>query len=193
MQITIARTLPEHLREAAADIYYEAFRRKLGPLLGAEARAKAALAASFDLDCIIAALENDKLLGIVALQQGSKRFAKLRFSTMRNHYGLFEGTYRLALMTVFESYNRHSGLYIEAIAVAPEARGRGIGTLLLDNVTGYAREKGYPHLTLEVVNTNPNAQRLYEREGFKVVKTSEYGVFTQGLGFTESFEMQKPV
>jgi GNAT superfamily N-acetyltransferase len=193
MQVTITRKLLEHLRTDAAAIYYEAFRRKLGPLLGAEAKAKAALAADFDLTCVIAALEGDKLLGIAALQHSGKSFTNLRFGTMRRHYGFFEGSFRLALMTVFENYNRHSGLYIEAIAVAPDARGKGIGTLLLNTVTEYAREKGYSHLTLEVVNTNPDARRLYEREGFKVVKTSEYGMFTQGLGFTGSVEMMKPV
>ena len=53
------------------------------------------------------------------------------------------------------------------IAVAPEHRGRGIATRLLERVfelTGVGGRRGY---TLEVRVSNANAIRLYERLGFR--------------------------
>jgi ribosomal protein S18 acetylase RimI-like enzyme len=193
MQIVITRKLPEHLREAAAEVYYEAFRRKFRLLLGAEAKAKAVLAADFNPDYAFVALEGDKVLGIAGIQHDGKHFVALRLSTMQHHLGWLSGLYHFTMMKLFERTQRRGELMMDGIAVAPDARGKGIGTRLLATVLEYARENGFKYVRLDVVNTNPDARRLYEREGFRIVKTSEYGVFTRGLGFTASSEMHKLV
>ena len=54
--------------------------------------------------------------------------------------------------------------YIEHVAVSSEARGKGVGTRMLQWVEAKARERGATLLTLLVVNGNP-AYRLYERAG----------------------------
>jgi ribosomal protein S18 acetylase RimI-like enzyme len=53
-----------------------------------------------------------------------------------------------------------------AMWVAPEVRGRGAATALIDAVMGWARAGGYETLRLEVGDANENAVRLYERMGF---------------------------
>jgi ribosomal protein S18 acetylase RimI-like enzyme len=53
-----------------------------------------------------------------------------------------------------------------AIGVVPEARGRGIGSALLDALLALAREQGFRALSLAVDRQNP-ARRLYERKGFR--------------------------
>lgn len=55
---------------------------------------------------------------------------------------------------------------IRALAVAPAARGRGIGRLLLNAVTGRARERGIRHLVLLTQAGMVTAQRLYTTSGF---------------------------
>jgi ribosomal-protein-alanine N-acetyltransferase len=55
------------------------------------------------------------------------------------------------------------------IAVAPEARGRGVGRRLLDAMLTHAAEAGAHTAYLEVRVSNAVAQRLYERAGFAVV------------------------
>ena len=55
------------------------------------------------------------------------------------------------------------------IAVAPEARGRGVGRRLLDAMLTHAAEAGARTAYLEVRVSNAVAQRLYERAGFAVV------------------------
>jgi ribosomal protein S18 acetylase RimI-like enzyme len=58
-----------------------------------------------------------------------------------------------------------------SIGVAADARGRGVGTLLLDALVAEARDGGFPALTLSVEPDNP-AVRLYERAGFSRVPST---------------------
>jgi len=53
-----------------------------------------------------------------------------------------------------------------AIAVVPSARGKGVGSALLDALLGRARSAGYPSISLSVDRNNAGAIELYERHGF---------------------------
>ncbi len=55
------------------------------------------------------------------------------------------------------------------VAVAQEARGRGIGGALVDAVVERVRERGAHDLFLEVRESNLGAQSLYRERGFVVV------------------------
>jgi ribosomal protein S18 acetylase RimI-like enzyme len=60
--------------------------------------------------------------------------------------------------------------YLQTICVAPEARGRGVGSRLM----AFAEERIFresPNFFLCVSSFNPDARRLYERLGFEVVGT----------------------
>jgi ribosomal protein S18 acetylase RimI-like enzyme len=56
---------------------------------------------------------------------------------------------------------------VRALAVAPEARGRGAGRALLQAVTGRARASGVRHLLLCTQTTMLAAQHLYTEGGFR--------------------------
>jgi ribosomal protein S18 acetylase RimI-like enzyme len=58
--------------------------------------------------------------------------------------------------------------YVASIAVAPQARGQGVGRRLLGHVEDRFRP-GARHLFLCVSSFNAAARRLYEREGFTAV------------------------
>jgi ribosomal protein S18 acetylase RimI-like enzyme len=58
--------------------------------------------------------------------------------------------------------------YIEQISVSAEARGKGIGKLLLEWAEARAREHKSTVVTLSVLSGNP-ARRLYERFGFEAI------------------------
>lgn len=66
----------------------------------------------------------------------------------------------------FSSFKASPLLNIHDIAVLPDFRGLGIGSLLLKAVEAYAREMGYCRVTLEVRVDNP-AKKVYEKAGFK--------------------------
>ncbi len=53
------------------------------------------------------------------------------------------------------------------LAVAPEARRRGVATALLRAAEERARERGARKLSLRTFSTNPQAIRLYTRFGFE--------------------------
>ncbi|MGW1779870.1 N-acetyltransferase family protein [Streptomyces sp. NPDC002143] len=57
---------------------------------------------------------------------------------------------------------------IQGLAVAEEARGRGVGRALIRAAVEEARRRGARRLTLRVLGHNAPARALYEAEGFTV-------------------------
>lgn len=58
--------------------------------------------------------------------------------------------------------------HITNIAVHPEFRNAGIGSLLMETLIDMAKKEGITSMTLEVRKGNINAQRLYFKYGFTV-------------------------
>jgi len=63
---------------------------------------------------------------------------------------------------------RGSDLYIRSMAVGPEARGQGIGTLLLNATETFAAAHQYRRLVLDTTPFLLEAVRLYELHGFRL-------------------------
>ncbi|MFI6355371.1 GNAT family N-acetyltransferase [Streptomyces sp. NPDC050743] len=59
-------------------------------------------------------------------------------------------------------------LQIQGLAVAEEARGRGLGRALIRAAVAEARGRGARRLSLRVLGHNAPARALYESEGFAV-------------------------
>ena len=70
----------------------------------------------------------------------------------------------------FSTFVARPLLNIHDLAVLGECRGQGIGGVLLQAVDARATELGCCRVTLEVVEDNPGAKRLYERTGFRMVQ-----------------------
>jgi predicted GNAT superfamily acetyltransferase len=66
-------------------------------------------------------------------------------------------------------------LYLDRVVVAPRAQRSGIGRLLYDDVTAFARGR-WPRIALEVnlQPPNPVSVAFHERMGFLAVGTREY-------------------
>lgn len=60
---------------------------------------------------------------------------------------------------------------VQNVGVAPDHRGRGLGTLLLHHALHGFRDAGLRRASLEVTAQNSGALRLYHRLGFRRVKT----------------------
>jgi ribosomal protein S18 acetylase RimI-like enzyme len=56
---------------------------------------------------------------------------------------------------------------LETLAVAVEARGRGVGTMLIEACQERLQTEGITHWSVGVVEANEGATRLYERAGFR--------------------------
>ena len=59
-------------------------------------------------------------------------------------------------------------LYIEALAVRHSERGKGVGTLLLQDAFDWALADSRQRVALHVLHGNAGARRLYERMGFSL-------------------------
>jgi ribosomal protein S18 acetylase RimI-like enzyme len=96
-------------------------------------------------------------------------------------FGLPWGWTRIRLTVVgfvfrpFLSLMRQHGVgawHITAVSVMPEARGQGVGSLMISDAIVRARAAGMTSVTLDVDVQNTGACRLYERDGFEVQATS---------------------
>jgi ribosomal protein S18 acetylase RimI-like enzyme len=56
---------------------------------------------------------------------------------------------------------------LETLAVAEQARGEGIGTMLIEACRERLRAGGVTHWTVAVVEANESASRFYEQAGFR--------------------------
>jgi GNAT superfamily N-acetyltransferase len=63
-----------------------------------------------------------------------------------------------------------AAIHLEDLVVQQNRRQEGIGTLLLDRVVDYARERGVKRLGWEVLDWNHNAIKFYESKGAKILK-----------------------
>ena len=73
------------------------------------------------------------------------------------------------LLNAFQSVSTFAArplINVHDLAVAPEFRGLGIATALLQHIEQIARERDCCKLTLEVLSGNQTAQRTYQRCGF---------------------------
>lgn len=71
--------------------------------------------------------------------------------------------------------------YIRGLAVAEEARGKGVGRALLRAAVEDARAKGFRRITLRVLGHNTGARALYESEGFVVEGVQPEEFFLDGV------------
>ena len=60
--------------------------------------------------------------------------------------------------------------YIRSMAIDPLAQSSGVGQKLLETVERHAREQGFEKLFLYTTYVLPGARRLYEKNGFNVLR-----------------------
>ncbi|RIV84532.1 GNAT family N-acetyltransferase [Aurantiacibacter zhengii] len=89
-----------------------------------------------------------------------------------------EGTVCAFLVIAWESSARREFAVIEDMAVAPQLRGKGVGSELLALALERIRQRGIEWVFLESGVANEAAHRFFEREGFNTVSH----VFARKLG-----------
>jgi ribosomal protein S18 acetylase RimI-like enzyme len=189
--IEIRTGLPETFRLQAAEVLFDAFRSKMQPIFGTPPLAIEVIAHCLNPEAILVALWDDCLVGIAGLQYEGKIFFVSQVSDFTGAYGKLSGLVRLLLLRFLDSPAQDGEVYLESMAVAPHARGRGIGTMLLQAVSDFAVANGLYTVRLDVVNTNPDAFRLYRRVGFVPVHTQRYPIMGRIFGFNSSTIMVK--
>jgi len=81
---------------------------------------------------------------------------------------------RRALPLAFMREASADEYFINTLAVFPDFQGKGIGTYLLSYAENKAREMHYNKCALSVEVSNPRARTLYERLGYRIMRTIEF-------------------
>jgi GNAT superfamily N-acetyltransferase len=84
----------------------------------------------------------------------------------------------VALLDMLEGYPDEHTWFLGLIFLAPEVRGRGLGTRLIEAVCDHARARGARALRLAVAHVHPEARRLYDRLGFRFVDNRKRTIYT---------------
>ncbi len=181
---------PETQRARAAELYWSAFSGKLGRLMGPDEAGLAFLRRVLTPDFSICAFDQTgALVGLAGLKTGAGALVGGGLRDLAAVYGWPGALWRAPLLAVLERDLAPGVLLMDGIMVADSARGQGIGTRLLDAVKARAAELGCSELRLDVIDTNPRARALYEREGFTARGTTQLGPFRRLFGFQSATTM----
>ena len=186
--------LPEKYRNSAVDLYDEAFGQKFAVAIPSKEKRILFLKKCFVLDYVIGAVYKDKLIGIAGFQtpEGSLT-GGITYSELLSELGVFKGNWAAVIFDLYERKAAPKELIMDGIAVHFEARGKGVGRHLLTEITKYAKEHKFNSVRLDVIDINSKAKALYERMGFKSVKTESYPYLKWLLGFSGSTTMELSV
>jgi ribosomal protein S18 acetylase RimI-like enzyme len=191
--VTLRRGVPAGAERQAAELYWNAFGRKLGPALNPPDKAVPFLAAHLNADRAVCALLDGQLVGLAGYQLGGRALTGGSAAAVLRAYGLLRGLRRLLLLALFERHPAPGQLVMDGIAVDPRIRGRGVGSLLMEEVAAVAVEHDCREIRLDVIDTNPRARALYERRGFTAVKTERTPYLRGLLGFGAVTTMHRAV
>jgi GNAT superfamily N-acetyltransferase len=163
---------PAHL-QSVAQLYFDAFRHQVSPILGTRTREQAVtfIRQSINPQQALTAILDGKLAGFAGLQYGNKNFLQLRLSQFTQYFGWLPGRIHFRQATLFEQPLQDGDIRIESIAVDPAVRGQGVGTWLLNAVTDFAGKQGFRAVHIDVPDIAPDLFQLCRRVGFNYVST----------------------
>jgi ribosomal protein S18 acetylase RimI-like enzyme len=189
-EIRIQHGFSDEMRAPAAALYEAAFGAKLAFAIGNQTARQAILQHSFDPSFAIVAMGGGKMLGIAGFKTATgSLLGGLSWSVLRTELGAWGALRATTVLALLERQVTMGQLLMDGLGVAPEMRGRGVGTMLLQYLIRYARESGYNTLRLDVIDTNAGARRLYERLGFVALETANFPYLKWALGFAGATQM----
>lgn len=190
--IIIEPGVREQHREQAAQGYWQAFAQKLAWPLGPQAKALDFLYENLDATHAISAVSQDgTFLGVAGFKTKDGAFIGGDFDALTKMYGIISATWRGLLISVLERECEAGTLLMDGVFVAPQSRGLGVGSLLLDAITGHASAEGFDRVRLDVIDTNPRARALYERKGFVATDQQQMGILAPVFGFRSATTLVK--
>ncbi len=193
-RLSFQRGFSEDSRYTAAQLYDEAFGPKFSVAIKSKQERLAILTSSFVPEYAIVAMHNNELIGIAGFHtvEGSLT-GGMTYKELASKLGRIKGTWAALVFSLYERKPAAGELLMDGIAVNSDFRGQGIGGRLLDEITKYASENYYEKIRLDVIDTNPRARKLYEKKGFKPIKTENFFYLRWLLGFGSSTTMKMSI
>lgn len=190
-ELSITKGFHEAERDKVAELYWEAFAPKLGFALGPAENANRFLQRVANPDFALSARDaEDNLLGLAGFKTREGSLIGGSFEDLRAVYGTFGAIWRALLLSLIERDLQKESFLMDGIFVTEAARGKGLGTALLREIKAEAAAQGCNDVRLDVIDTNPRARKLYEREGFVPGKVQHLGFLKVLFGFSSATEMR---
>jgi len=193
--IEIQKSLPPELINPAVELFLSALADKFVPILGSSFRATKLLESNIGIHSCFSALESHRVIGVLAIQTENQNFINPVFKEIKSHYGFWGAVVKSVALDCLQHSPKPGEIHIEGIAVVDSARGQGVGTKLIDALMDFAKNENFKKITLEVIDTNQRALKLYERLGFTIKKRSKIWPVNKIIGwpFDETIFMERMV
>jgi ribosomal protein S18 acetylase RimI-like enzyme len=189
--ICLQQGFTDEQRHAAAALYDAAFSAKLGVAIPDPKQRLSILTQGFQPKFCWVAMRDEELVGIAGYKnaQGSLT-GGISWRLLQTELGYRGALRALAILALLDRDHTPGELLLDGICVAANMRGQGVGSQLLQQLIQYAEREGYQRLRLDVVNTNPDAKRLYQRMGFNVTAIESFAYLKCLLGFSAADKME---
>ncbi len=113
-----------------------------------------------------------RLLGFLAFKTDSREFFRLNPAAVFARFWPWQAIRILFNLLLLAGRGASPDEFmVDAVAVSEASRGLGLGTALMKRAEDRAREMGKRKMMLQVIGENAGAIRLYERLGFRTVRT----------------------
>lgn len=188
--IEIRFGVPENQRVKVAEILYDTFEHEFKTFFGDRNKFVAFASDGLRDDRTVVAIKDGIVVGVAGLEWEGTNFLDANFHQTVKVFGL-----RTLRILLFESLFRFTKaakneLLVDGLAVSAGEQKKGIGRRLLNAAIDYARSNRFCRVKIEVKETNKDAQRLYERVGFKQFNSKKILYpFNRILGFESVTEM----
>lgn len=193
MSVTISKGFGADERAQIAMLYWEAFGAKLSKVMGPEPLALTFIADQLNPDFALIARGPDQAIrGVAGFKTAKGALVGGEMKELAAAYGWLSALWRGPLLALVERELSEDVLLMDGICVATDARGTGVGTQLLTAVKEEAAARGLASVRLDVIDTNPRAKALYERQGFRAMGQQTLGPFAWIFGFRSSTKMIYP-
>ena len=188
------RLLRESDRAAAGELIAAAFPDKMRHMLPHETGAAAAIMRDLIVpgpNTWVAEIDGG-IAGIMMVKDhGVPSTGKVQWGVLRRHLGLWRGLRAYAFCAiVYTASLPEDRMYIDTLAVHPDREGRGVAGELLRSAIAEAGRRRHAGVTLYVVAGNDRARAIYERAGFRRLRTLHLWWCAWLVGFRDTEYME---
>lgn len=185
--VDIVHGIPESMRQAAVTLYDDAFGEKFAVAIPSSQQRIGLLNEAINLDFAFGAVTQNRLVGLAGYKSSEGSFTSgMTYESLVKHAGPIRGSWAAIVFSLYERSLVSGQLLMDGIVVDATMRGQGIGTRLLNELTAFAKTNQYNEVRLDVIDTNPDASRMYQRNSFRPVRTERFGYLRWLLGFGAS-------
>lgn len=189
-EITASLGIPAEQRERTAQLYDIAFGEKLALAIPNANDRVQLLAKAMQLEFSIGAFDGVKLIGIAGFSTAQGALTGgIDYRGLLSELGWMKGNRAAVVFSLYERKALDGELLMDGIVVDPAYRGKGVGTLLFSRLVEFAKSEKHSTIRLDVIDTNPDARRLYNRLGFCEEATENFEFLRSILGFGASTTM----